>query len=112
MSEACIYLDGRHYDRMFAMPDAVREFFLKYARAAGGPVLELACGTGPVCIPLAFEGFEVTDLDAAPAMLETARAKARQVSAGVDWVEGSRSSTGCASGASCSATTASTPTTG
>jgi len=50
-------------------------FYLDCARRFGGPVLELATGTGRVLIPLAKAGYEVVGLDAAPAMLGVARAK-------------------------------------
>ena len=57
------------------------------ARAAGHPVLELACGTGRVAIPIARQGVRVVGLDLSPAML----ARAREKSVGLDnvrWVEG------------------------
>ncbi len=66
------------------------DFFLelaKEAHAAGRPVLELACGTGRVSIPIAREGVRVVGLDANTEML----ARAREKSAGlhnVCWVEG------------------------
>jgi SAM-dependent methyltransferase len=49
-------------------------------------VLEIACGTGRVSIPIARLGFAVTGLDIVPGMLELARRK----SAGLPtrWVEG------------------------
>jgi SAM-dependent methyltransferase len=51
-------------------------FYERLAREAGGPVLELACGTGRVALPLAEHGLEVTGVDSAPAMLAIARRKA------------------------------------
>lgn len=87
MSDASIYLDGRHYDRMFPPSDEIVEFCVGHARAARGPVLELACGTGSLAIPIAREGFEVTGLDSAPGMLEVARAKSARDGCGVEWVE-------------------------
>jgi hypothetical protein len=35
------------------------EFYLAEARSAGGPLLELGCGTGRLLIPLLSTGFEV-----------------------------------------------------
>ena len=46
---------------------------LGFARRFGGPVLELACGTGRLLGPLAQAGFAVTGVDSSPAMLERAR---------------------------------------
>ncbi len=43
--------------------------------AAGGPVLELAIGTGRIALPLAARGLRVDGIDIAPAMIEQLRAK-------------------------------------
>ena len=51
------------------------EFYVAEARAAGGPVLELGCGTGRVLLPAARAGVEITGLDASANMLERCRAK-------------------------------------
>jgi len=50
-------------------------FWLNLARRTGGPILELACGTGRVLLPLAEAGFSVVGIDISPAMLAIARAK-------------------------------------
>jgi SAM-dependent methyltransferase len=52
-------------------------FYLGQARRAGGPILDLACGTGRVAVPLARAGFDVTAVDRSPGMLAIARAKLR-----------------------------------
>jgi SAM-dependent methyltransferase len=49
--------------------------YLAYARRAGDPILEAACGTGRVLLPLAGAGFRVVGIDTSSAMLERARAK-------------------------------------
>jgi len=53
-------------------------FYLAQARRTRGPILELACGTGRVAMPLARAGFEVTGLDRSPGMLAIARGKLRR----------------------------------
>jgi SAM-dependent methyltransferase len=53
------------------------EFYLAQARKTGGPVLDLACGTGRVALPLARAGFDVTGLDLARGMVKIAREKQR-----------------------------------
>ena len=66
------------------------EFFVRLAmeaHAAGLPVLELACGTGRVAIPIAREGAAIVGLDASPAMLGRAREKAAGL-ANARWVDG------------------------
>jgi ubiquinone/menaquinone biosynthesis C-methylase UbiE len=53
------------------------EFYMAQARRTGGPVLDLACGTGRVAFPLARAGFDVTGIDRAPGMIAIAREKQR-----------------------------------
>ena len=54
-------------------------FYLDCARRFGGPILELAAGTGRVLIALAKSGYEVAGLDLSGAMLQVAREKAQRV---------------------------------
>jgi SAM-dependent methyltransferase len=63
--------------------------YLGFAGRCGSPLLELACGTGRVLLPLARAGYEITGLDVSPAMLEVARAKveAERLSARVRLVQ-------------------------
>jgi SAM-dependent methyltransferase len=61
-------------------------FYLGLALATGGPVLDLACGTGRVAIPIARAGVTVTGLDIVPAMVERAASKA--VGLPARWVAG------------------------
>ena len=50
-------------------------FYSALAQETGGPVLEIACGTGRVSIPIARLGFAVTGVDIVPGMVERARSK-------------------------------------
>ena len=50
-------------------------FYVEEARRAGSPVLELACGTGRVLLPVAEAGLTVVGMDSATAMLAIAREK-------------------------------------
>ena len=54
-------------------PEAVAEVIAGLAN--GGQVLELGVGTGRLALPVAAMGFDVTGLDASPAMLDVLRAK-------------------------------------
>jgi ubiquinone/menaquinone biosynthesis C-methylase UbiE len=54
------------------------DFYLDLARQAGGPVLDLACGTGRISIPMAQADIDVTGIDLSPEMLEKARVKAAE----------------------------------
>ena len=46
------------------------ELYKEIAQEAGGPILELACGTGIISLELARAGFRVVGLDISPDMLE------------------------------------------
>ena len=58
-------------------------FWLALAQETGGPLLELACGTARVTIPLARAGHEITGLDMSANMLAVARRKLAQEPADV-----------------------------
>jgi len=60
-------------------------FYTALARETGGPVLEIACGTGRVTIPIARLGLDVTGLDPVPRMLDQARCKSAGLP--IRWVE-------------------------
>jgi len=51
------------------------------------PILDLACGTGRIAIPLSETGLDVTGLDHSPFMLDVARQKSEGVP-NIQWVEG------------------------
>lgn len=70
--------DGDLYDAIFHDFDMDLEFWRARAREAGGPVLEVACGTGRVTLPMAEAGADVEGFDLFPAMLERLRAKAAE----------------------------------
>jgi len=81
-----IYRDGRHYDRLNA--DVVDDIPC-YRRLAGDTpmaILELACGTGRIAIPLARDGHAVTGVDVSASMLRYARDKARAAGVHVRWI--------------------------
>ena len=49
------------------------DMYRNFAELCGDSVLELACGSGRVLLPLAREGYEVTGVDTSASMLELAR---------------------------------------
>lgn len=79
------FADAVNYDREDSS-DAGVAFYTALAQDTGGPVLEIACGTGRVSIPIAQAGFAVTGLDIVPGMLDQARRKSAGLP--VRWVEG------------------------
>src|SRR3954453_11293584 len=48
-------------------------FVAQWARAVGGPLLDLACGTGRMALRLAAQGYRVTGVDVVPEMIARAR---------------------------------------
>ena len=60
------------------------DFYVDRAAEAGGPILDLGCGTGMLACGMASKGLSVTAVDPAEAMLRVARARAD--GAKVDWI--------------------------
>jgi SAM-dependent methyltransferase len=54
-------------------------FWRNVALQAGGPVLELGCGTGRISIPLARAGVALTGIDRSPSMLAFAQRRLKRV---------------------------------
>jgi SAM-dependent methyltransferase len=79
------FADPLNYDIEDASATGVA-FYAALAQETGGPVLELACGTGRVSIPIARLGLAVTGVDIVPGMLAQARSKSASLP--VRWVEG------------------------
>jgi 2-polyprenyl-3-methyl-5-hydroxy-6-metoxy-1,4-benzoquinol methylase len=62
-------------------------FYCDLAKTVRGPVLEIACGSGLVALPIAAQGLEVTGIDLAHSMLEHAGKKAEEQNLNIRWVE-------------------------
>jgi SAM-dependent methyltransferase len=87
MRHETLYDDPHLYDLM--VPRGPCEpFYRSVARSTGGPVLELACGTGRLTIPLAQDGHDVVGLDSSGCMLRRARAKAAEAGVPVSLMRG------------------------
>ena len=63
-------------------------FYVDVARQQAGAVLELACGTGQLAIPIALQGLPTVGLDQSSAMLGVAKRRASAVSASVTFLQG------------------------
>lgn len=99
-----LYRDGRHYDALNSFLVTDIPFYLEEARRAAKivephagarsarrvaqPVLELACGTGRITIPIAQSGVAIVGLDLSPSMLAHAQTKAEAARAEIEFVEG------------------------
>jgi ubiquinone/menaquinone biosynthesis C-methylase UbiE len=73
-------INARTYDLRTETPSGEIDFYVARARASGGSVLELGCGTGRVSWPLARAGVPIVGLDLEAAMLQQADAKRHQES--------------------------------
>lgn len=82
-----LYDDADLYDLLFP-PGAREAFYVDLARRAGGPVLELACGSGQYVVPIAAAGLRAVGLDASAAMLDGARRRAGSAGLDVELVQG------------------------
>lgn len=73
-----LYENAKHYDAMNGPGGADIDFYSEQARAKNGKVLELACGSGRLSIPIARQGLQVTGLDLSRSMLNQAKTKAQE----------------------------------
>ena len=58
----------------------------EWAIKQGGPIIDLACGTGRMTIPLAKKGFELIGVDLHRGMLEHAKRKAENLVIQIKWL--------------------------
>jgi len=82
-----VYEDAEFYDLEFIARAHEIPFYRKWAVQSAGPVLEVACGTGRLTLPLAREGVDITGLDVSRPMLELARRKSSAEQLRIEWVE-------------------------
>src|SRR5258706_199636 len=66
------------YDIEHAHFDEDLDVYLNFAELSGGPLLELACGSGRLLLPLAEAGFEGTGVDNSAKMLSLAEQRLQQ----------------------------------
>src|SRR5262245_48592171 len=68
---------ARHYDPAYAADRRLNDlaFWLELAGRHGGPMLEVACGTGRVLLPIARSGVPIDGVDLSPEMLGVLKAK-------------------------------------
>lgn len=76
---------AKHYDGAYAAKQDLIDlpFYLDLAQKSPGPILEIACGTGRVLIPIARQGIEVHGVDHSRPMLEILKGNLRKESAEV-----------------------------
>ena len=82
-----VYDDAELYDILWPPDAATEDFYMSEASHLSGSVLELACGTGRIAIPLVKSGLDVTGIDIHPAMLARARSTSLAAKVSVDFIE-------------------------
>ena len=83
------YLDGRHYDSKVESRKRFDDipFYINKAVQYGEPILELACGTGRITIPIAEKGISITGLDLLNTMLTEAKRKSKETGTEIEWFD-------------------------
>ena len=82
------FFDPVNYDLEVGGDHPSHQFYAELAKQTGGNVLEVACGTGLVTIPLAQQGIPITGMDIMPGMLAHAKNKSEQLGLSIRWIEG------------------------
>ena len=86
-----MYFDGRHYDlfvESIDLNDWGVPFYIKQAEKYGDSILELACGTGRITIPIAEKGYSITGLDSSKPLIEHAKKKTKEKDLSIEWIQG------------------------
>ncbi|MHA2038498.1 MAG: class I SAM-dependent DNA methyltransferase, partial [Promethearchaeota archaeon] len=88
-NEDYFYINGEHYDNMIKSRNAYESipFYIKQAKKFGGPILELACGTGRIAIPIAKEEISIVGLDFSAKMLQQAKKNSEENNLEIEWIE-------------------------
>lgn len=81
------YSDPISYDIENDAYNGELKLLIEWAIKQGGPIIDLACGTGRMTIPLAQKGFKLIGVDIHGGMLERAKEKADVANAQIDWLE-------------------------
>lgn len=80
------FRDPQTYDVEVEDYDEDRPLIEQWAHSLGGPLLDLACGTGRMALRMAAQGYQVTGVDIVPEMIAQARQKAAERAVSIEWV--------------------------
>ncbi|AJD92926.1 hypothetical protein JMA_36090 [Jeotgalibacillus malaysiensis] len=80
------YDDPELYDKEYESYLPELPLLIKWASKNPGIIIDLACGTGRVTIPLAKEGFQVMGIDVHKGMLEAAQKKSSSAGIEIEWL--------------------------
>lgn len=80
MTENTLYSEPNIYDIFFSEDLTANDvkFYTELIKDFGQPVLELACGTGRIAIPIAEKGIKITGIDLSEEMIKTGKQKDTQ----------------------------------
>jgi SAM-dependent methyltransferase len=70
--------DGDLYDLLYGGFPYGRDFYVGLAQAAGGPVLDVCCGTGRILLPCLEAGVDIEGVDGSAPMLARLKHKAHE----------------------------------
>lgn len=90
MNDVSLYSDAQHYDLVmgaYASGDQLN-FYRRQLALYSEPVLELACGSGRLTIPLASENVNITGMDISEDMLHLAKLKASKNGINIRFLQG------------------------
>src|SRR5579859_1523832 len=80
-----LYEDAWLYDQEFREREHEVPFYKRHAGSTKGEVLEIACGTGRITLPIAAAGIPITAVDASGPMIARARQKSLDAQLTVNW---------------------------
>ena len=80
------FRDPQTYDLECDAVDEELPLIEQWAQSLGGPLLDIACGTGRTALRLAARGHQVTGVDLVPEMIARGREKAAAQAVSVEWV--------------------------
>jgi len=83
-----LYDDPDLYDALLPASAAQSNYYLSLAKKYPGAILELACGTGQLIVPIASAGLPAAGLDQAAKMLLVANRRAAASGTRVEFIEG------------------------
>jgi SAM-dependent methyltransferase len=87
MSSSDIYDHPALFDALLPA-GAHLPYYLELARETSGDVLELACGTGQLTVPIGSAGLAIAGIDTSVPMLNTARERAAAAKVSVEYLPG------------------------
>lgn len=79
------YNDPEYYDLQYQSYLKDLPFLLEWAEKQNGKIVDLACGTGRVTIPLAEQGYNIIGVDINEGMLNRAKEKTKNTNLRIQW---------------------------